>query len=396
MSEAPKREEVNQHFATLNRTISKMNYGRISLPTGLSKSPEPSFAARIASKQAVDRLQQSLSTTMSIHSESVFVAFVPSSQELPAKRGFVFQTWLDSQDGKVDGFFAVVGDHTQLAVNRLHSFFPRNPLWKFIPGQLLLCRRSVANLKALKSWGVADNQKGETRAVTTFKDKLFSIHRDIVEVGRRLEQGLLTTKQAKTELKGLKADRIVEYGSNTNSMGQLWGIAQRSGAVWDAIERIMDGKVHMTNPKKRFVPPNSAAPFTSMGGIPDADLAALLGQVLDGKRNMKDFTESCKRYKATARVQQEILDHAQVDAANWEEAQSSFPTACDAQFVSRWVQVILSQKIKQKHPMPGDFHRALGGKVEHDLTIQGRLAEIDQVPETTITCSQFILVLILE
>ena len=323
------------------------------------------------------------------------MAFVPSDQELPAKRGFDFETWL-AQEQKVDGFFAVVGDHTQLAVTRLHGFFPKNPLWQSIPGQLLLCHRTVANLKALKSWGVADNQKGETRAVTTFKDKLFSIHRDIMEVAKRVEQNQLTAKQAKAELKGLKDARIVEYGSNSNSMGQLWGIAQRTGPVWDAIQGIMDGKVTLANPKKRFLVPTSAAPFTSMGGIPDADLAALLGKVLDGSRNMKAFTESCKRYKATARVQREILEHAQVDAANWEEAQLKFPTACDAQFVSTWVQIILSQKIKQKNPMPGDFLRALSAKVEHDLQRQSRLAEIDQVLHCTITRSRFILVIILE
>ena len=65
---------------------------------------------------------------------------------------------------------------------------------------------------------------------------------------------------------------------NTNSMGQLWDIAQRTGDVWTALEAIVSGKVRGVGPKKRFTPPVSAAPFPSMDSIPDDDLAILLGR----------------------------------------------------------------------------------------------------------------------
>jgi hypothetical protein len=77
---------------------------------------------------------------------------------------------------------------------------------------------------------VADNQKGETRAVAIFMDKLFSIHRDIMEVNARFADSKID-KKTKAELKKLREHRGLEYGLNTNSMGQLWGIAQRSGTV---------------------------------------------------------------------------------------------------------------------------------------------------------------------
>ena len=116
-----------------------------------------------------------------------------------------------------------------------------------------------------------------------------------------------------------------------------------------------------------------------MGGIPDADLAVLLGKVVSGERNLKQFAESCKRYKATARVQGEILSHADVDVETWPEAQEKFATACDPQFVSTWVQVILTNKIKQKSPMPGEFARILQAKVDYDLARQDSLDQIEQV-----------------
>ena len=107
-------------------------------------------------------------------------------------------------------------------VKKLHGYFPKNILWQFIPGRLLLYRRTNANYALLKSWGVAGNQKGETRSVTTFGDKLFSVN-------QRLAEAKINRKQTKAELKLLREHRGLEYGLNANSMGQLWGIAQRAG-----------------------------------------------------------------------------------------------------------------------------------------------------------------------
>ena len=230
-SGAPRQEVVNEHFAALNKGIQKMDYGRFNLPSRLARSPEARFAARSAQKEALARLEKSMTNTMSVHEGSVFVAFIPDDQEMPVKRDFNFSRWLAAQDEKaIDGFYAIIGDHTQLVVKKLHGYFPKNVLWQSIPGRLLLCRRTSSNYRLLKSWGVADNQKGETRAVTTFMDKLFSIHRDIMEVKARQDEGETTKKQAKAELKELREHRGLEYGLNNNSMGQLWVIAQRDGA----------------------------------------------------------------------------------------------------------------------------------------------------------------------
>jgi hypothetical protein len=58
------------------------------------------------------------------------------------------------------------------------------------------------------------------------------------------------------------------------------------------------------SPKKRFTGPVSAAAFTTMGGIPDEDLAVLLNFVV-------------KRYKATAHVQKKILEHPDITTNDW-------------------------------------------------------------------------------
>ena len=377
---APVVEKISEHFASLNKAIAAMNFGRHDFPVALLASPEQRYAARAASQEALTKLARSVCSTMSVHDNSVFVFFADHVDDIPSKRGFNFRRWLSAQDtSNLDGFFAIIGDHTQLVVKSLHEDFPNNQLWRTIRGQLLICTRTEDNYDILKSWGVADNQKGEARAVTTFRDKLLSIHNDIVAMSSRVDSGQLTKKMAKTNLQQLKANRGLEYNLNANSMGQLWGIAQRTGAVWDALKKITEGKVHHANPKKRFIPPISAAPFTQMGGIPDRDLVVLLGNVVNGTYTLKMIAESCKRWKATARVQKEILAHQDIKMTDWLEAQKKFQTACDPHFVASWVQVILTAKILARSPMPGDFHRSLSRKVNFDLNRAENQAQIDQV-----------------
>ena len=80
---------MNEHFLALNKGIAKMDYGRINLPSRLSKSPETRIAARAAQKEALDRLEASVTTTMSVHDGSVWVVFIPEGQSLPPKRGLI-------------------------------------------------------------------------------------------------------------------------------------------------------------------------------------------------------------------------------------------------------------------------------------------------------------------
>ena len=112
-----------------------------------------------------------------------------------------------------------------------------------------------------------------------------------------------------------------------------------------------------------------------MGGIPDEDLLVLLNKVVNGEENMKAFQASCKRYKAAARVQREILRHSDIAMDDWVAAQAKFPTACDPAFVDSWTQIILSRKLANKTSLPVDFNRLLSAKVELDLNVASSRAQ---------------------
>jgi hypothetical protein len=52
-----------------------------------------------------------------------------------------------------------------------------------------------------------------------------------MQVHARLADSKIDKKASKAELKKLREHRGLEDGLNTNSMGQLWGIAQRTETV---------------------------------------------------------------------------------------------------------------------------------------------------------------------
>ena len=87
---APVVEKISEHFASLNKAVAAMNFGRHNFPVDLLESPEQRFAARVASQEALTRLARSVCSTMSVHDNSVFVFFVDHVDDIPSKRGFNF------------------------------------------------------------------------------------------------------------------------------------------------------------------------------------------------------------------------------------------------------------------------------------------------------------------
>ena len=368
----PKVVAENKHFSKLNVMIEEMNYGRWSVPIEMVRSPEPVFRARVAQRENIDVIKKSFLRTHSVHSNSMVVGFLPSRAALPPKRNFDLHKFLAKNPQWSDRFFAVIGDHTQIGLHELHTDYAKNPLWAALPCQVLLTVRSQEGFAALKSWGILDNVKGQTRVMISFREKIFSLHEDSVHLDTSIAEGKLDAAAAKAVTLGLKSARSNEYAIPPNSLGQLWNIASRKGDVWTAIEKILQGNVVSTS---AFLKPKSASPFVFMGGIPDEDLLVLLNKVVNGEENMKEFQASCKRYKAAARVQREILRHTEIAMDDWVAAQEKFPTACDPKFVDSWTQIILARKLKNKTPLPADFTRLLNAKVEVDLNVQSSRAQ---------------------
>ena len=152
-------------------------------------------------------------------------------------------------------------------------------------------------------------------------------------------------------------------GINTNSFGQLWQLASLEGELWEAIDRIISGT---TGDLKAKVP-KSASAFTSMGKIPEVDLP-LLQSVAQGSSTMKEFQQSCLKYKARARVQSLIL--TVIQEQDWLAAQAQLPRACSPDFVAQWAHFIVNRKLKTTDNLPKAFFDALDSRRESDKRLK--------------------------
>jgi len=377
----PKASKSASHFAELNDIIASWSHGRARVPTEWLKSPEEVFRARFTLMNDVVELSESFLAFMSVHDNSMVVIFWPDDKPLPNKTNFSIQRFIDDlrqrpdELKELDGCFAIIGDHTQLAVGILHDDFPKNPKWASLSCEVLICKRSFQNYRHLKSWGILDNVKGQKRTLVSFQSKMLSLHDDMMSLKEQMGDDC-SAKDFNRAQVSLKENRKAEYAMGTNSFNQLWTLAAKTGEVWDELRKIFTGEVVNAH---KFKKPRSASNFTSMGNIPDEDLLVMLRGVTCGRLSLKQFTDECKAYKATARVQREILSHTDISQESWVDAQEEFPTACDDSFVAIWCQYILTRVLPNKSPLPAEFHGMLQEKIAADRYVQQQDAKLQAV-----------------
>ena len=347
-------ETPDEHFTDLNTWVERHLHHNVTINTADAKSPEAEYRVRVADEDDINRLVSSFTTTQTVHRNSIFVVFWPDDDDLPSK------TW-DLKIGSPmydacakNGFYFIGGDHTQLALKRVAAKWANNPNWKTITGGLLICRRTPVNIQRLKSWGILDNVKGQARTAISFASKILALHEDYDTVVR--EAGGINTKTCKAAMVSIKASRCKDYNMTTNSFGQLWTLASRTGSIWKCLKKIIQGNVANA---KAFKKPKSAATFTNMGGIPDSDLRIMLEQVVCGAYTMTQFSTQCKIYKARARVQVAILSNDSINLDSWTVAQEKFPKTCAPGIVDLWAQYIMKNSLKQKQAMPPRFSQMI-------------------------------------
>ena len=98
----------------LNAQMDGWSYGRFDVPTALIKSPEEKYRACAAKQEKVDALLKSILQFGPVNEHVQVVLFVGANQALPAKTGFKLPVTDDEMNARgFEGFFCIVGDHTQ-------------------------------------------------------------------------------------------------------------------------------------------------------------------------------------------------------------------------------------------------------------------------------------------
>ena len=367
-------ESKDSHYTTLNAWVDQHSYSLQTILVDDAKSPEVGFRAREASQTHVNALADSFLSMQRVHQQSIFVSFFAEGTQLPDKRGFSLTPRSPMYAAcSRDGFYFVAGDHTQLALKKIKADYPRNAMWSTVTGQLLICHRTAANIQKLKSWGILDNVKGDKRRAVSFEQKVLALHQDYIDLVKRLG---VDDENFKSTLTSIKNMRRKDYNMNANSFGQLWGLASRTGPVWECLQQIITGKVENN---KRFKPPKSASPFTNMANIPEPDLVTMLRKVVDGTQTLAQFRTQTFTYKARARVQEEILKYPDINMKSWTVAKAKFPNTCDAWVVNIWAQHILEVKLKMKSPMPSGFFDMISERLAMDQSLNKSNAILSQV-----------------
>ena len=112
------------------------------------------------------------------------VLFVGPNRPLPPKVGFKPPVTLEEMKSRgLEGFFTVVGDHTQKAMNQLARKFKNNPKWAKLSAVVYVCQRNNDSYAALKSWGILDNIKGEKRVTVSLPGQDRSLARGLSGAG---------------------------------------------------------------------------------------------------------------------------------------------------------------------------------------------------------------------
>ena len=351
---ARSEDDRETHFKVLNNTIKDCYMGKFNLNIEWISSPEERFRARQPSAGGVERLVESYIKYGTVSEHCEVVLFWDEEKSLPNHdelQNFMTSSQLVSEAvRRKRGFFAIVGDHSQLAVHRCHRRYMKNSLWQTLECKVYVVHDTPEMCASIKSWGIIDNMKGAVRTKMSFQDMVLSLHVDYI--------GLQDQKELvdfPTILKSLKAARALDLAMPTNTFGQYWNLASRTGAVWDAIEKLLTGQVHVQQGKPKFKPLKSPAPLIFMGGIDDDVLTPMLNDVVDGVISLKQFTLDCKKVKARMRIQSEILRFEAIDMTDWDSAEKKYPTACSATFIERWAQVAVSKQMLRKDSLPVSF-----------------------------------------
>lgn len=369
---------MDAHYDKLNDSIDKFSFGRHALPVSLILSPEDKYRARVAKQENVDALERSMQTFGTLNDRVEVVLFLAANKALPAKVGF--RPPLTQEDLKArgfEGYFTIVGDHTQRALHQLHKRYPANPKWATITATVYLCHRTAEVYSALKSWGLLDNIKGEARVAVSFADKIASLHEDYLALAEHER-----TPGHKERTAALKARRAKDFGDiSAGQIMQLWSIAARSGPVWDNLWLIISGQVTpppstMSLSRRRGGkqrPPRvktvkSAANFTNIGGVDDETLTELLHEVVVGHSSLQKLNEQCGLHKARVRVQTVVMsDPSLSEFDDWTEARKKFPMACDEEFVSRWTVTLVREGVGARQELPPLFYEELDRRVKLDV-----------------------------
>ena len=304
--------------------------------------------ARDLDDSHVDHLVHSFQRTATVNKNVTFVLYGCKyvDEEDPW-----CHTLLDLSEGS-KGSGPLAGQHTVPAIAELNRRYPKNPLWKNIEFDLVICDDGEEATGMIEAAGLRSNFIAGTFKSPTFKDTIDAMHRTYEQEFRHFEciRYAVPSSDACSAIK-------LRFSNFTNMtvryVEQLWAMAKRRGQVWDQMKLIIDGKYKPAFGSKAK-PCESSSHFNTMAKVPAHVLSEFLSNVQEGRWSLGDFRSRCLLWKAEKKLRGLILEHMQekgVIGSNqgWDDLQEKYPVI-DQDFIDTWVTVSMKGKYRKVMP----------------------------------------------
>lgn len=252
---------------------------------------------------------------------------------------------ISAKDSKLR-FQVICGDHTTGSIQRLHRENPDDPQYKTVSVEVIMCHKTLENIRLAYNMGRLDNELKELTSGTTAWDIVVKIHNVYVDthgrnIGRQAKKTILDKEYAEI-YKGISST----YTKAT--FGVMRVLGNKTGKLWDNIEKLFSIPVKKKVAKGQSKPvAPSVTHFYHMADIPEAKLIQWTDRFFQYSEpwNSLMFRKRCDSYKKEQRVKTQIREFVNIiepdcNASNWSELVTKYPLFGSEEMIDQWISMI--------------------------------------------------------
>jgi hypothetical protein len=354
---------------------------KFAVPTRWFKHPTPDVLTRDLQEEHVNTLMDSFKNTSTINEDVKLVyTFEPGNHHIETELVRIHQRIADgkfdvmSLQNIVEGeLMCITGAHTCEALLRLHDKYSRNPRWKLIKCNLYFVPNTPDNIRWMRLEGALNNAKHDKALKMSVFDHIKAMRQRLLEPGAQHAT--------------VKTDIMFTTQIKPNTYGQYKVIAVLPEDCWGIVRRLFDEPASIY---KNFAKPTATTHFTSIGGVPHADLLQLLREIATSKLTMKQFASNVVQHKLRLRVVSAIMLHCRMrEDETWEDALVKYPELKE-QAVLEYT-VLSMKNTKQRDGMPATMYTSVTSIVNAQETLNRRQAttavSLNKVSAVAVGCN---------
>ena len=336
------KQWFTDHRATAQLNLFNEKEGKAMINVELCIHPEACIEARVRRDEIHESVYQSMKTMGVGRTDVVVLVWQEDLEEHKVSVDTMPNTTASDLRYQV-----ICGDHTVSAITRLHKENPTDPQFSHVPCEVILCTRTLQNIRFAYNLGALDNElKAMTTGITAW-DVVVKIH----NVYTSIQDRNIAEKSKKQLLEKEYAEiyKSCSFKYTKNTFGSLRVLGSKTGKLWDNIKRLFDTPIPTTKVPKGAPKPvqPSVGHFYHMADIPESKLVTWTDRFFKhiDPWNSLTFKKRCEGFKKTQRVKAQIREFVNIkdtdcNASTWTELVEYFPFFGDEEKVQSWVNMM--------------------------------------------------------